>query len=190
MPAMPRLDELRALIARPAASGKAQTLIAGLTMKAFPGPTEPIHSIDEPVFAVIRQGAKRTVLGDRVFEYRAGHFLVASVELPLTSHILHASVKTPFLGLGLKLKPELIASILLETSSSDPGVVEHLGMYVSEAPAELLEAVVRLGRLLDRPAGIPVPRPPSRRGNVWRPPGGGQGGTGRASRLAATPPGP
>jgi AraC-like DNA-binding protein len=144
------------------------TLIAGLSMKAISKPTEPIHSIDEPVFAVIAQGAKRTVLADRVFEYRAGHFLVASVELPVTSRVTQASEKTPFLGLGLTLKPELIASILLETSSTDPGVVERLGIYVSEAPAELLEAVVRLLRLLDRPSDIPVLRPLIEREIVWR----------------------
>src|SRR6267142_530022 len=184
MPAMKQLDELRALIARHAASDKAGTLISGLTMKAISKPSEPIHSIDEPVFAVIAQGAKRTVLADRVFEYRAGHFLVASVELPLTSRILHASVKMPFLGLGLKLKPELIASILLETSSTDRGMVEHLGMYVSEAPAELLDAVVRLVRLLERPADIPVLRPLIERELVWRLLNGEQGGTVRQIGLA------
>lgn len=165
---MQQLTELRTLIARHAASGKAGTLIAGLTMKAISKPTQPIHSIDEPVFAVIAQGAKRTVLADRVFEYRAGHYLVASVELPVTSCVVHASEKTPFLGLGLTLKPELIASILLETSSTDPGVVARLGIHVSEAPAELLEAVVRLLRLLDRPADIAVLRPLIEREIVWR----------------------
>jgi AraC-like DNA-binding protein len=165
---MQQLSELRTLIARHAPGGKGGTLIAGLSMKAISKPTEPSHSIDEPVFAVIAQGAKRTVLADRVFEYRAGHFLVASVELPVTSCILHASEKTPFLGLGLTLKPELIASILLETSSTDPGATERLGIHVSEAPAELLDAVVRLLRLLDRPSDIPVLRPLIEREIVWR----------------------
>jgi AraC-like DNA-binding protein len=165
---MQQLTELRELIARHAAAGKVRTLISGLNVKAVYKPTEPIHSIDEPVFAVIAQGAKRTVLADRVFEYRAGHFLVASVELPVTSCILQATEKTPFLGLGLTLKPELIASILLETSATDPGVVERLGLEVSEAPAELLEAVVRLLRLLDRPSDIPVLRPLIEREIVWR----------------------
>jgi AraC-like DNA-binding protein len=165
---MQQLNELRTLIARHAPGGKVGALITGLSMKAISKPTEPVHSIDEPVFAVIAQGAKRTVLADRVFEYRAGHFLVASVELPVTSRVTQASEKTPFLGLGLTLKPELIASILLETSSTDPGVVERLGIYVSEATAELLEAVVRLLRLLDRPSDIPVLRPLIEREIVWR----------------------
>jgi len=165
---MQQLSELRALIARHAAGGKAGTLISGLTVKAVFKPTEPLHSIDEPVFAVVAQGAKRTVLADRVFEYRAGHFLVASVELPLTSQVTRASDKAPFLGVGLALKPELIASVLLETASEDRGVAERLGIDVSEAPAELLEAVVRLLRLLDRPSDIPILRPLIEREIVWR----------------------
>lgn len=181
---MQQLNELRTLIARHAPGGKAGTLITGLTMKAISKPTEPIHSIDEPVFAVIAQGAKRTVLADRVFEYRAGHFLVASVELPVTSRVISASEKTPFLGCGLALKPELIASILLETSSSDPGALERLGIYVSEAPAELLDAVVRLVRLLERPADIPVLRPLIEREIVWRLLCGEQGETVRQIGLA------
>jgi len=165
---MQQLSELRALIARHAAGGKAGTLVSGLTVKAVFKPTEPLHSIDEPVFAVVAQGAKRTVLADRVFEYRAGHFLVASVELPLTSQVTRASDKAPFLGVGLALKPELIASVLLETASEDRGVAERLGIDVSEAPAELLEAVVRLLRLLDRPSDIPILRPLIEREIVWR----------------------
>ena len=181
---MQQLNELRTLIARHAPGGKAGTLITGLTMKAISKPTEPVHSIDEPVFAVIAQGAKRTVLADRVFEYRAGHFLVASVELPVTSRVISASEKTPFLGCGLALKPELIASILLETSSSDPGALEPLGIYISEAPAELLDAVVRLVRLLERPADIPVLRPLIEREIVWRLLCGEQGETVRQIGLA------
>jgi AraC-like DNA-binding protein len=165
---MQQLSELRALIARHAPGGKAGALITGLSVKAVSKATAPVHSIDSPVFAMIAQGAKRTVLADRVFEYRAGHFLVASVELPLSSCIMHASEKTPFLGLGLTLKPELIASVLLETAAGDADSTERLGIYVSEAPAELLDAVVRLLRLLDRPADIPVLRPLIEREIVWR----------------------
>lgn len=165
---MQQLIELRALIARHATGGSRRTPISGLTLKAVFKPTEPIHSIDEPVFAVVVQGAKRTVLADRVFEYRAGHFLVASVELPVSSCVIQASEKAPFMGLGLTLKPELIASVLLETPSADAGVVERLGFDVSEAPAELLDAVVRLLRLLDRPSDIAVLRPLIEREIIWR----------------------
>lgn len=162
------LTELRALIARHAQRGRAETPIAGLRMRAVFKPSEPICGIDEPALAVVAQGAKRTVVADRVFNYRAGHYIVVSVDLPVSSRITQASDKAPFLGLGLTLKPELIASVLLETAPGDPVPDQGLGFDVSEAPEELLEAVVRLGRLLDRPSDIPMLRPLIEREIVWR----------------------
>jgi len=167
MAAVQPLAELRTLIARHAVEG-ARELMTGLTVKAVFKPTASMPSVDEPVFAVVAQGAKRTVLADRVFEYRAGHYLVVSVDLPVSSRVTQASEKAPFLGLGLKLNPELIASVLLETGTGDAGVDGRLGLEVSEAPVELLEAVVRLLRLLDRPADIAVLRPLIEREIVWR----------------------
>jgi AraC-like DNA-binding protein len=65
------------------------------------------------VFALIVQGAKRLALGDRVYEYRAGQYLVASVDLPVTGHFTEA----PALGFGLTLRPETIAELLLSGMS-------------------------------------------------------------------------
>src|SRR5258705_2782495 len=178
------LAELRALVARHAAHGRAEALIAGLRMRAAFKPTEPIRGIDEPVLAVVAQGAKRTVVGDRVFNYRAGHYIVVSVDLPVSSRITQASDKAPFLGLGLTLKPELIASVLLETAPGDPVPDQRLGFDVSEAPEELLEVVVRLVRLLDRPSDIPMLRPLIEREIVWRLLCGAQGATVRQIGLA------
>jgi len=178
------LAELRALVARHAAHGRAEALIAGLRMRAAFKPTEPIRGIDEPVLAVVAQGAKRTVVGDRVFNYRAGHYIVVSVDLPVSSRITQASDKAPFLGLGLTLKPELIASVLLETAPGGPVPDQRLGFDVSEAPEELLEAVVRLVRLLDRPSDIPMLRPLIEREIIWRLLCGAQGAAVRQIGLA------
>ena len=51
--------------------------------------------------ALIAQGAKRLAIGDRVFDYRPGQYLVASVDLPVTGHYTHASADEPALGFGL-----------------------------------------------------------------------------------------
>jgi len=163
-----QLIELRALIARHAGNGDIASLLPGLTVKAAFKPTELMPSIDQPLLAVIAQGAKRTVLADRVFEYRAGHYIVVSVDLPVTSRVTQASQKAPFLGMGLALRPELIASVLLETAPDNRLENERLGLDVREAPAELLEAVVRLLRLLERPSDIPILRPLIEREIVWR----------------------
>jgi AraC-like DNA-binding protein len=130
--------------------------------------TEPINHVYEPVFGLVAQGAKSIVLGDKVFDYGAGQYLVVSVDLPITGHINVASEREPFLCMGLTLRPATIATLLLETAASDRSAVDTPGMGVSKAPGELLDAVVRLLRLLDHPRDAPVLAPLIEREILWR----------------------
>ena len=51
------------------------------------------------------QGGKRLLLGDQVFEYRAGQCLVVTADLPVTGHFLDAGPRTPALGDGADAAP-------------------------------------------------------------------------------------
>src|SRR5262245_41334204 len=104
---MSLLAELRTLIARHARNSTSGSLLSGLSMSADSSRTEPLARIYEPIFGVVAQGAKRTMLSDRIFDYRAGDYLVVSVDLPVTCQVTQASARAPFLGIGLTLKPEL-----------------------------------------------------------------------------------
>ena len=70
----------------------------------FSEPTPPLGCVADPTFALVAQGAKRAVLGDRVFDYPAGKYLIVGIELPIVANVVQASVDEPFLGLGLTLK--------------------------------------------------------------------------------------
>jgi hypothetical protein len=50
------------------------------------------------VLAVIAQGGKRLALGERLYEYGAGQYLVASVDLPVTGQVMDTG--RPTLGFG------------------------------------------------------------------------------------------
>jgi AraC-like DNA-binding protein len=165
---MEPLAELRTLISRHAVPGQTATPMAGVRLMTCGVPTEPVPSVSDPAIAVVAQGAKRTVLGGQVFEYGAGQYLVVSVDLPIISHVVRASGEEPFLAAGLTFNPAMIATLLLETAASAHVATEALGMGVSEATAELLEAMVRLLRLLDHPRDAPVLRPMIERELLWR----------------------
>ena len=77
------LDELRALLARHARPDMSTT-IEGVLISKVEQQTAPTTSMSGTVLALIAQGAKQMALGDRVYEYRAGQYLVASVDLPVT----------------------------------------------------------------------------------------------------------
>src|SRR3981081_711203 len=106
---MNNLADLRELIERHAESESARRMLPGAIIVASRVPTQPLGFGVEPAFALAVQGTKRAVINDKVFEYGAGQFLILSVDLPLTTHVVHASPNKPFLGFGLLLKPRAVA---------------------------------------------------------------------------------
>lgn len=178
------LSELKFLVARHARPGAPATVLAGVRATISRVPTEAIHCVTEPSLGVVVQGAKRTVVGDRVFEYGAGDFVVVSTDLPIASRIVQASDDVPYLACGLNLDPATIASLLLEAPGADGLLATPCSMGVQAAPLELQEAMVRLLRLLDQPRDAPVLRPLIEREILWRLLCGPQGGRVRQIGLA------
>ena len=178
------LSELRTLIARHAGPPNATQLLPGVVVAVSALPTLPLAHIAEPVLAVVAQGAKRAVLGDGVFDYGAGQFLIVSVDLPLNAHITRASPSEPFLGFGLMLKPEAIAALLLETGTPRRLGAEPRGIAVNNLTNDLLDPIVRLLRLFDRPEDVPVLAPAVEREILWRLVNGAQGAMVRQLGLA------
>jgi AraC-like DNA-binding protein len=170
VPAMGPNTELKALIGRHARADET-TAIDGVLLSALGRPGEPQASTSGTVMALIAQGAKRLAIGDRVFDYRPGQYLVASVDLPITGHYTHASADEPALGFGLILRPSAIASLLLEADAGpEPARAAPAppGIGVADASPELLDAVVRMVRLLDSPGDRDILAPMIEREILWR----------------------
>jgi AraC-like DNA-binding protein len=169
---MEALDELRTGIVRHVGEAPCATSENGLLGLTFSvarrTSPEPVHLLYEPVFGLLVQGEKRMVLGDKVFSCRTGQFLVVSVDLPVTIQMTAASPEEPFVALAMKLEPASVATLLLDAAAADPSPVEAVGAGVSDASTELLEAVVRLVRLLDHPRDVPVLGPLAEREILWR----------------------
>ncbi|MFF0372029.1 AraC family transcriptional regulator N-terminal domain-containing protein [Micromonospora sp. NPDC005087] len=180
------LDELRALLARHARPDMS-TAIDGVLISKVEHQTPPTTSMSGTVLALIAQGAKQMALGDRVYEYCAGQYLVASVDLPVTGRFTQASADSPALGFGLVLHPATVAELLLQAA---PGDLPPLtggppsGMVVSDAPDDLGDAVIRLLRLLERPRDVTVLAPLIKREILWLLLTGEQGAAVRQLGLA------
>jgi AraC-like DNA-binding protein len=169
------LAELQTRIARHTDDPKVATLLQGIAIMASKTPTRPMGYVSDPAFAIVVQGAKRAVLGERIFDYSAGQYLVVSVDLPLTANIVKATPREPFLALGLKLNVAAIAALLMETGVIRNSGVGSPAIAVSDLTDDLLDPVVRLLRLLDRPEDIPVLLPAIEREIYWRLINGDQG---------------
>jgi transcriptional regulator GlxA family with amidase domain len=100
-----------------------------------------------------------------------------------------ASAEEPFLAFVLKLRPEMIAALLLETApagSLRPGGIDATpaGIAVSEASPALLDAICRLLALLDAPSDAAALASGVEREILWRLVTGPQGATVRQIGLA------
>jgi AraC-like DNA-binding protein len=147
-------------------------------------PTEPVAVMSQPSLAVVGQGMKRTVLNGTPYDYRAGQYLVVSLDLPVIGQALEASANAPFVVLSMALKPTLIAPLLLETTATAARRPAFSGLAVSDATAELLDPIVRLLRLLGRPDDLRVLGPSLEREILWRLLTGEQGALVRQIGLA------
>jgi len=180
------LAELRDLVLRHEASGAA--LPSGvLVSRVTSGPQE--ISMTGTVLAVVAQGEKTLALGDRQLRYAAGQYLVASLDLPVSGRWTRASREEPALGFGLVIRPALVAELLLNPAAREfprhrRGASAPSALAVCDAPPELVDAAVRMLRLVDRPRDIPVLAPLVEREILWRLIAGPQGETVRQLGLA------
>ncbi|MCE4555477.1 AraC family transcriptional regulator [Roseateles cellulosilyticus] len=179
---MNSLEALQALIRRHAIVG--HDCKDGVFAVMTEAPSEMQHHVLEPTFVVVAQGAKRAMLGDEVFEYRGGQFLVVGVDLPIAGGVTEASPALPYLAAGMRLRPATISSLLLEMNPADMAPPTPSGFAVSDAPDELLDTVVRLLRLKDSPRDAAVLQPLVERELVWRLLHGSQGAMVRQIGLA------
>jgi AraC-like DNA-binding protein len=180
---MDQWGELRTRITRLTAGHSGVVSRNGVMVISAAQVTEPLGTVTEPVLAVVAQGAKSSVLGERVFDYGAGQYLVVAVDLPLTSHVTRATEAEPFLAFGLPLEAAVIAELLLEAgpSASEP---DEVGIAVSDVDEDLVGAVVRLLRLQDSPKDFQVLGPAVKREIHWRLMNGPQGALVRQIGLA------
>jgi AraC-like DNA-binding protein len=193
---MDTLSEMAALIARHTpGDGMHRSSIERLTLIRSSRPTLPMPVVYEPALCLVAQGRKQAVLAGRSFVYDPARYLIVSVELPVVGHVLEASPAAPYLCLALNFDPAVLGELALQVPATET-TSPALGLTLCDAGAPLLDAAVRLLRLLDDPQGAPVLGPLAEREILYRlltgPYGGalrqllaGQGRTAQVSRAIA-----
>ncbi len=154
-------QELAAIIDRFVASDDAlPTPIPGLMLSRRSSSNHCVHTAQWPCFALVVQGAKSLTLGSEVYRYGVGDYLLVSLDLPVTSQTTEATPAVPNLGIGMRIDPEHLNAVLGRINTPHPpGRSDMRAVAVNTAPPELLDAVVRLLRLLDRPEDIAAMAP-------------------------------
>lgn len=148
-----------------------ETAIPSLTFMRASTLPGAIHSVYEPSLCVIAQGAKTATLADETYRYDPFSYLVTSARLPIIGNITQASPELPYMALHLRLPMSDILDMTVgqntsrnaaETAATDRGI------FVNQSEPSLLDALLRLLRLLDTPADIPMLAPLITREIIYR----------------------
>ena len=164
------LEELKQAIAQLAPrDGVHATAIEGLSLARLTRPSEPMHGLQQPALCIIAQGKKRVISGDRVVTYDEAKFLVATVDTPVVGQVIEASEERPYLSLKLDLDPAEITALLIEAGGVRAEAVEaEASIATSAVTDQLLDAAIRLVRLLETPDDISVLAPMVKRELLYR----------------------
>jgi len=140
--------------------GMHPTAIDDLYLIRCSAPSELVHGLHKPALCIIVQGSKEVRLGDELYTYDALHYLVVSVTVPVAGRVLEASSGEPYLCIRLDIDPAMVATLVAESAPlSQPVEGPARGVYLDRIDAPLLDATLRLVRLLASPQDIPVLAP-------------------------------
>lgn len=135
--------------------GDYQTAIPQLLMARRSGRTEPLACIYALGLAVVAQGGKQVTQADQVLTYGPGESLLATVDLPVVSQVIQADMARPFLGMLLTLDARALVQLAADMELPPlPREQVARGMSLGPLDETLLDAVIRLVRLLQEPQHI------------------------------------
>lgn len=130
--------------------------VPGLTIYRYTAPTEAISSNYQPSMTLVAQGKKQAGLGHTTFIYDPSHFLLTSLEMPVTSRVIEASLDRPYLCVRLAFDMAMVRELLARDGIA-PTVRNEgaLAMTTGRTSGQLIDAFVRLLELQDAPDDIP-----------------------------------
>jgi AraC-like DNA-binding protein len=178
-------EELLERMARALPEDGAREALDGLFLARLTKPMESALALYQPAFCFVVQGGKQVLVGEEVLRYDPGHYLMFTVDLPVVFRVEEASEEKPYFGLRLDLDPSLVASVLMEAGAETrKGDASIKAIGVNPVDADLLDAVVRLVRLVHKPGEQKGLAPLVKREIVYRLLAGGEGA--RLGHLVAS----
>lgn len=131
------------------------TAIPGVNLMRSGTATMPMPVVYEPTLCLVAQGRKQAMLGTTAYVYDPARYLVASVDLPVMGSVITASEDEPYLCLVLDLDMTALSDLALRYPAvEDSQDLPATGITLNDTSTELLEAAVRLAKLLDSPGDI------------------------------------
>jgi AraC-like DNA-binding protein len=165
-------NELVDRIARLASEdGVHDTALAPLKLARRSAPTSCAPNLYEPCLCIVVQGSKIAILGKQIYQYDPLNYLVVSMTLPMLGQVTEATPEKPYLSLRLNIDLEQIAALIMDVDAqteAERSAPAASAAYAARVSPSLLEAVLRLMRLLDTPEDLRVLAPAAIREIFYR----------------------
>lgn len=166
-----QLKELRRLAAK-AQNRLTETGIPRVAMVQGKIPEHELSAVYDPMVNLILQGSKSMTIGDRTLHYCPANYFVMSVDLPAVGTVWPAATGEPYLAVALTLQPAVVAALIADlpkfTGTGKTATQAETGFSVSAVTPDLMDAWVRMLRLMERPADIPALAPVYEREILYR----------------------
>ena len=117
----------------------------------------PMRQVYKPSLCVVLQGAKEIEFGDQSLRYGVMECLVVGLDLPASGRVVQASADHPYVGITIELDLSILREVLEQLDapavpSAGPGPC----LFVAQVDDPLADCILRLIRLWEKPAGIPI----------------------------------
>lgn len=162
-----QLKELRALAAK-AKNRLTETGIPRVAMVQGKIPEHELNAVYDPMVNLILQGRKSMTVGDRTLHYCPANYFVMSVDLPAVGTVWPAASGEPYLAVALTLQPAVLAGLIADLPKPPNTEKAETGFSVAAVTPDLMDAWVRMLRLMERPADIPALAPVYEREILYR----------------------
>ncbi|WP_342478016.1 AraC family transcriptional regulator [Paenibacillus sp. FSL H7-0350] len=140
--------------------GAHETAVPALQFIRYSQASEPAYRVYNPCFCFITQGVKEIMLAQEHFVYTSSDFLVASMNLPVVGQVIKASPEVPYLSFKMEFTQSQILEVLHESQLQIlPRENARRALFVGHIDTDLLDALLRVTRLLDTPKDIPFLAP-------------------------------
>ncbi|MDQ2140312.1 AraC family transcriptional regulator [Alcaligenaceae bacterium B3P038] len=162
-----QLNELRTLAAD-AKNRMTETGIPRVVMVQGKIPEHELSAVYEPMVNLVLQGSKSMAVGDRTLHYCPANYFVMSIDLPAVGTVWPAQSGAPYLAVALTLRPAIVADLIADLPARDRSETADAGFAVAAVTPDLMDAWVRLLRLMRHPADIPALAPAYEREILYR----------------------
>ena len=133
----------------------AQTPIPGLRTVRATAPSGLLHAVSRPLVCLVVQGSKQVTMGTQAFSFSARR-LAADHGGRADRQPDHARQRRPRLISRWRWSSISPSSPSSSAQMGAERVADHAPVRVDPTDAEVADAALRLMRLLDRPASVPV----------------------------------